>query len=90
MPATLTATRIGAQTDRAVMDQFQQVPARLWTKNQLAAATNMEYARISRSVDRLVARDQVTMVRPQAFRGVIHGTRPATYIAEELFFDIMF
>ena len=90
MPATLTATRTGVQTDQAVFDQFQQVPARLWTKIQLAAATNMHYVRISRSVDRLVASDQVTMVRNQAFRGVIHGTLPATYIASDLFFDFMF
>ena len=84
MPATTTATLTGAQTDQAVFEQFQQVPLRLWTKNQLAAATNMGYARIDRSVNRLVASGQVTMVRHQVFRGVIHGTRPATYILAEL------
>ena len=69
MPATTTATLTGAQTDQAVFEQFQQVPLRLWTKNQLAAATNMGYARISRSVDRLVASGQVTLVSNQVFRG---------------------
>ena len=84
MPATLTATRIGAQTDRAVLNQFQQVPARLWTKNQLAAATNMGYQRVHDSVDRLVARGEVILVRNQVIVGGILGSRPATYMLADL------
>ena len=34
MPATLTSTRIGADTNRAVLNQFQQDPARLWTMQE--------------------------------------------------------
>ena len=84
MPATTTATLTGAQTDQAVLDQFQQVPARLWTKNQLAAATNMGYARISRSVDRLVVSAQLIMVRNLVHRGGILGNRAASYILADL------
>ena len=84
MPATTTATLTGAQTDQAVFEQFQQVPLRLWTKNQLAAATNMGYARISRSVDRLVVSAQLIMVRNLVHRGGILGNRAASYILADL------
>ena len=84
MPATTTATLTGAQTDQAVFEQFQQVPLRLWTKNQLAAATNMGYARISRSVDRLVVSAQLIMVRNLVHRGGILGNRAASYMLADL------
>ena len=84
MPATLTSTRIGAHTDRAVLNQFQQDPARLWTKNQLAIATNMSYTRVHHSVDSLLARALLIMVRNTVHRGGILGNRAASYMLADL------
>ena len=77
MPATYQATLAGAQRDDLVRIQFQL--GGLWTKSQLAAATNMTNNRITESINRLVASGEVVRVRDQEFGGTL-GSRPVIYM----------